>query len=308
MAMTSHHTDISTPLWIRMLPQSWQPYMYLARYDRPVAIWILFLPCLWAFVLSGEALLFWKSILVFFVGSILMRGAGCIINDMADQKFDRKVGRTMGRPLAKESLSNIQALTFLAINLVLALLLLLQFNGQTILLGFAVVPLVVLYPFTKRWTHWPQLVLGLVFNWGVLMAWSAMGKDWSLEIFLLYGAAVLWTLGYDTIYGHQDREEDVALRLKSTAILFHGHLKLFLGTCFGLMMVCLLFVGVLKGFGWAYYGALGFVFFAFLLNVFTLEVEDKSSCLRAFRAQKFLGLLVLLALVVGLFGEKVNAL
>jgi len=289
------------PLWMSYLPSSIHPYIHLGRHDRLAALWILFFPCLWSFALSGIETVPIKTLILFFFGALLMRGAGCIIDDMTDQRIDRGVVRTRARPLAKGVLNNKQATMFLSVHLILGLIILLQFNRLTILMGVAFVPLIILYPFMKRWTHWAQLFLGLTFNGGVLMAWAACRDHLSVSVFILYGAAVLWTLGYDTIYGCQDRADDRVLGLKSTAILFYPRLKLFLLLCFSGMVFLLVLVGFMGSFRGAYYLGLGGVFLTFLYQVFDLEVDSPRSCLNVFRQQKIIGLLVLLALVAGKF-------
>lgn len=297
--MTNLHTDMRTPFWMQWLPDSFHPYIYLARYDRPSAIWILFFPCLWAFALAGMENVSRETFFLFFCGAILMRGAGCIMNDMADQNIDRHVERTRGRPLAKGSLNKFQALGFLALNLVLALWILMQFDARTILIGCLLMPLVILYPFMKRWTYWPQLFLGVTFNGGILMAWSAAGQDFSPGVWLLYLAAIVWTLGYDTIYGSQDLEDDLKLGMKSTAILFHVKQKLFLGACFSTMVGLFLALGLMHSFGWGYWAGLALLIFAFSAQIFRVQEGDKSTYLKVFKEQKYIGFLVFLMLVLG---------
>jgi 4-hydroxybenzoate polyprenyltransferase len=301
MARRNIPHDIRIPLWMRYLPSSLHPYIHLGRHDRLAALWMLFFPCLWSFVLSGIETVPVKTLILFFFGALLMRGAGCTINDMTDQKIDSGVRRTRERPLAKGVLNNKQALLFLGAQLLLGLLILLQFNLFTILIGIAFIPLVILYPFMKRWTHWAQLFLGFTFNGGVLMAWTACHDYMPTSVLVLYGAAILWTLGYDTIYGCQDREDDITLGLKSTAILFCPRLKLFLSLCFSGMVFLLVLVGIMESLRGVYYGLLSLVLLVFLYQLIALEVDRPQSCLNVFRQQKVIGLLVFLAFLMGKF-------
>jgi 4-hydroxybenzoate polyprenyltransferase len=274
-------------------------YIKLGRYDHLAAVWILFSPCLWVFALSGITTVPPKTLILFFLGSLLMRSAGCIINDMTDQTIDRKVGRTITRPLAKGTLSNKHALCFLVLHLILGFFILIQFNRLTIAIGVALLPLIIIYPLMKRWTYWAQLFLGITFNGGVLMAWTSLHNNLDLDAFLLYGAAILWTLGYDTIYGYQDKDDDQALGLKSTAVLFQNHLKAFVLSCFCSMILLLSFVGLSKTLHWSYYMYLGIVLLTFVYQVFKVDIGDKKKCLYVFQQQYVIGILVFLGLLMG---------
>ena len=295
--MTITHTDIRTPFWMKHIPTSWHPYFYLGRYDRPIGILILFFPCLWVFTLT-EKLHNIPLLLLFFLGSILMRGAGCILNDMADRKFDGKIERTKMRPLAQGSLTSHQALVFLGVHLSLALLVLVQLNPLTIMLGIAALPLVMLYPFMKRWTYWPQAFLGLTFNWGVLMTYTETTLSFHPKILLIYGAAFFWTLGYDTIYGFQDKEGDLGLGLKSTALLFDKNPQTFLGLCFLIMFLLLALFGALEGYSNFYYGTLTLPLTFLLYKVWRLDTTNPSECLQIFRFQKIVGVMVFCAMLI----------
>jgi len=291
------HTDIRRVSWIESLPPFFRPYLYLARLDRPIGFWLLFLPCLWSFGLSETWS--WMTVFFFLWGSIFMRSAGCVINDLADQSFDQKVERTKTRPLAAGALTKHQALSFLVLLLGGAFLILLQLKKITILMGFFFLPLVILYPFMKRWTYWPQLFLGLVFNGGILMAWVDGKGALSLEPLLLYGAGIFWTLGYDTVYGYQDKEEDEGLGLKSTALLFKDQLKPFLLGCFSVMIFLLISIGVYNEYTKIYYGILISLYSWFIYQVWFLNSNDKQNLLALFRSQKWVGFWVLGAILLG---------
>src|SRR5579872_2895128 len=226
------HTDIVATGWVARLPRSWLPYLLLARVDRPIGAWLLFLPGLWGILLAGppaaEAI---RLILLFAIGSVVMRSAGCVVNDLWDRDLDRQVARTAGRPLASGMLRPRHALIFLAILLLAGLLILLQLNRLAQLLGAASLLLVALYPLAKRVTWWPQLMMGFTFGFGAPLGYAAgaghLGAAWAT----LYAAAILWDLGFDTIYAHQDREDDALVGIGSTARLFGEHTAPFLAAC-----------------------------------------------------------------------------
>ncbi|HLO76375.1 MAG TPA: 4-hydroxybenzoate octaprenyltransferase, partial [Magnetospirillum sp.] len=210
--------DIPVGNWIdRWVPAATRPYLRLMRLDRPIGTWLLLFPCWWSAALAAprwpDAWLF----VLFAVGSVVMRGAGCTINDIADHKFDAMVERTKGRPIPSGAVSVKRAALFLAVQLVIGLAILVQLNAVTIGLGIASLLLVFPYPLMKRITWWPQAWLGLTFNWGALMGWAAVRGDLEPPALLLYAAGILWTLGYDTIYAHQDKEDDALIGVKSTA-------------------------------------------------------------------------------------------
>jgi len=214
-------SDIPPQSWIDRVPgEGLRPYLRLARLDRPIGTWLLLLPCWWATAMAAPG---WPDpwfLGLFAVGALVMRGAGCTVNDIADREFDKKVARTAGRPIASGQVSVAQALAFLALQLGIGLAVLLQFNGYTVILGVSSLALVAIYPFAKRVTYWPQFVLGLTFNWGALVGWAAVTGGLEAPAVLLYAAGILWTMGYDTIYAHQDKEDDVLIGVKSTALKF----------------------------------------------------------------------------------------
>ncbi|MCA3394938.1 MAG: 4-hydroxybenzoate octaprenyltransferase, partial [Roseomonas sp.] len=213
------HTDIRTTGWVARLPQAWRPYALLMRLDRPIGSWLLFLPGLWAFALVAPD---WRQGLwltaLFGLGAVLMRGAGCVVNDLWDRDLDRQVERTAGRPLASGALRARHALVFLALVLAAALLILLQLNRTAQWLGIASLLPVVLYPLAKRVTDWPQAVLGVIFSWAAPMGYAAVTGGLDLAAFALWAAGFFWILGYDTIYAHQDREDDALVGIRSSAL------------------------------------------------------------------------------------------
>lgn len=282
-------------------------YVRLARLDKPVGIWLLLWPCYWALAMAeekGGSHLYYY--VLFAVGAVVMRSAGCVINDMWDADFDKKVARTRARPIAAGEISQREALGFLAVLLVLGLVILLQFNAVTILLGFCSVPLIVLYPLMKRVTWWPQAFLGLVFNFGALMGVSAVSGDISFASVVLYASCIFWTLGYDTIYAHQDKEDDALIGVKSTALKFSDKPKVPVVIFY--IIQALLLMGVLFGAGGgteAGFGAgsgmawlAGVVPVAFMVFVlWRWNPESTESSLRSFKANQIYGALVFLAIV-----------
>jgi 4-hydroxybenzoate polyprenyltransferase len=221
----THIADAKAQNWIeRFAPAALLPYAQLARLDRPIGWWLLLLPCWWSLALAQIAIgggmpNFWYALL-FLIGAIVMRGAGCTLNDLADADFDGKVERTKQRPIPSGRVSKSQALVFLALQLFFGLIVVLQFNWFTIKLAAASLIIVAIYPFMKRFTHWPQFVLGLAFNWGALVGWSSVTGSLAWPPVLLYAAGIFWTLAYDTIYAHQDKDDDILIGVKSTALLF----------------------------------------------------------------------------------------
>ena len=226
MIETSHHiADAGRDNWVeRLLPHALQPYAQLMRLDRPIGWWLLLLPCWWGLFLAqisrGGGLPNLWFVFLFLFGSVIMRGAGCTLNDIVDRKFDALVARTKGRPIPSGRVSVRRAFVFLASQCLVGLAVLLQFNLYTIVLGSVSLLIIAIYPFMKRITNWPQLVLGLAFNWGALVGWSVVHGSLAWPAFTLYLGGIFWTLGYDTIYAHQDKEDDALIGVKSTALQF----------------------------------------------------------------------------------------
>lgn len=296
------HTDIERGGWVGKLPRVMAPYAILARLDRPIGAWLLFLPGLWSILIGRAA---WpetlRLIVLFGIGSVVMRSAGCVVNDMWDRKIDRLVARTAGRPLASGALSMRQATVFLAGLLCVGLAILLSLNGRAQLLGASSLILVALYPAAKRVTWWPQAMLGITFGFGAPLGYVAATRHFDLVALLLYLAVFFWILGYDTIYAHQDREDDALVGVRSTARLFAETSQPFLAVCFALTVGLLVASGVLAGLsGWF---LVMLVLPAALLarEVIALDVNDPSLCLALFKSNKWVGLAVGLALLAGRF-------
>ena len=273
-----------------------RPYAVLARLDRPVGIWLLLLPGWWAIALASGGFTAmnaydWRIFILFGIGAVVMRSAGCVINDLWDRKFDRAVERTSLRPLASGALDVKQAIIFLILLLCCGLVILLQMNVMTVLLGFLSVPLIVLYPLMKRWTWWPQAFLGLIFNFGALMGWTAVSGIIGLPALLLYIGGIFWTLGYDTIYAHQDKEDDALVGVKSTALKFGARSRTYVAGFYVLAWVLMAAAG---GFG-----SLVFLLPAAAQLVWQMRVwdmKDPASSLRVFKSNSVFGGLVFLGL------------
>ena len=274
-------------------------FIELTRLNKPVGFMLLFWPCSWglayAYSIKQNLDLFVKYLILFFLGAILMRSAGCIFNDIVDKNYDKKVSRTKVRPIASGKISITQSLIYVGVLCFVAFVILLQFNFLTILLGMASMLLAFSYPFMKRITYWPQLFLGLTFNWGIMMAWTSMNNSISHEIILLYISAIFWTLGYDTIYGAQDLFEDEIIGLKSTAIKFKRNMKLFVTVVYSISIFFLLtFLNYTNNLG------LNFFLILFISSlIFQIYIFDKNkpvTCFNAFKLNNYSGLFLFLAL------------
>jgi len=294
------HTDIAASGWVSRMPITWLPYLLLARLDRPIGIWLLFLPGLWGILLARTN---WphtlRLIVLFGIGSVVMRAAGCVVNDLWDRDIDRQVARTAGRPLASGAIQPRHALIFLAVLLGCGLLVLLSLNRMAQELGVASLVLVALYPVAKRVTWWPQLVMGFTFGFGAPIGYAAASGRIDLSWVLLYAAAIFWDLGFDTIYAHQDREDDALVGVYSTARLFGERTRPFLGICYAAAVVMFALAGWSSGLmGWFY---LALVLPAGLLarQVATIDIHNPERCLSLFRANREVGLAFGLALLIG---------
>ncbi len=297
----SAHTDIVAGGWIARCPPAWRPYLLLARLDRPIGAWLLFLPGLWGILLAGAGLgrSAWLIVL-FALGSVVMRAAGCVVNDLWDRDIDRLVARTAARPLASGALRPRQALAFLAVLLAVGLAILLQLNPLARVLGAGSLLLVGLYPLAKRVTWWPQLVMGFTFGFGAPLGYAAAAGRIDAAWAALYGAAILWDLGFDTIYAHQDREDDALAGVKSTARLFGARTRPFLAACYAAALALLALAGWLGGLGAWFYPALALPGALLGYQVTALNIDDPAGCLRLFRLNREVGLAVALALLAGL--------
>ena len=277
-------------------------FINLTRLNKPIGFMLLFWPCSWglayAFKYNQNLELFIYYLVLFFLGSVLMRSAGCIVNDIVDKNFDKQVERTKNRPIASGVISLKKSFFYVLALCSLAFVILIQFNFFTIILGMSSMILAFTYPFMKRITYWPQLFLGLTFNWGIIMAWAAMGMDFNLEIILLYFAAIFWTLGYDTIYGVQDMSDDEIIGLKSTAIKFKNNIKLFVGASYAIT-IFLLFLILYNKIG---INIISILFILFIsLKIFQIIYFDKKNpqkCLNAFKLNNLSGLVLFLVFVI----------
>lgn len=287
----------STGNWVdRLAPIRLRPYLRLARLDRPIGSWLLLMPCWWS---AGLAAVYahepypnpWHGVL-FFIGAFAMRGAGCTWNDIVDRDIDAKVERTRSRPIPSGQVGVRHALAFLVLQALIGLTVLLQFNWFTILVGIASLGVVVIYPFMKRITYWPQIVLGLAFSWGALMGWPALLARLDWQPLVLYAGAIAWVIGYDTIYAHQDREDDALIGLKSTAILFGDRTRPILAAFYAAACVLLGIAGFGAGGGAVFAG--GLVIFAFHLawQVRRLDIHDPNLCLVLFKSNREAGLIL----------------
>jgi len=268
-------------------------FINLTRLNKPTGIMLLFWPCTWglAYAYSIEQnlnqLLYF--LLLFFLGSVLMRSAGCIVNDIVDKDIDKKVQRTKKRPLACNLISIKLALIYTSVLCGLAFLILIQFNKLTIILGFTSMVLAFSYPFMKRITHWPQLFLGLTFNWGIIMAWTATTNTISLEIIILYTSAIFWTLGYDTIYGAQDVADDEIIGVKSTSVKFKNNIKLFVSFCYFVSSALVIFLFYSK-FNSNNYSLLVIIYILSLMyQIIRFKKNNPKECLKIFKINTFSG-------------------
>ena len=292
----------STGNWVDRLAPAWaRPYLRLARLDRPIGSWLLLLPCWWSVGLAAvgarEGVNLWHLVL-FFVGAFAMRGAGCTWNDIVDRDLDARVERTRSRPIPSGQVTVAAAAAFLALQALVGLAVLLQFNRFTVYVGFASLAVVVVYPFMKRITYWPQIVLGLAFSWGALMGWPATFARLDPPAILLYAGAISWVIGYDTIYAHQDREDDALIGIKSTALLFRERTKPMLALFYALAVALLALAGFSAGAGMIF--ALGLLAFALHLawQIARLDVDNPVNCLAVFKSNRDAGLILFAGLVL----------
>ncbi len=296
----SAESDTPSGHWIdRFAPARLRPYLRLARIDRPIGTWLLLFPCWWSVSLASQGLPDPVLFALFAIGALVMRGAGCTINDIADRNFDAQVARTAGRPIPSGAVSVAMAFVFLGLQLLAGLLVLLQFNAFAILTGAASLVLVAVYPFTKRVTYWPQAVLGLTFNWGALLGWAAVQGNLAPPAFVLYGAGVFWTLGYDTIYAHQDKEDDIQIGVKSTALKLGGATRPWLIFFYGAALALIALSGWLAGLAWPFYALLGLVALHMAWQVKSVRIDDPGDCLAKFKSNGHLGWIVLAAILAG---------
>jgi 4-hydroxybenzoate polyprenyltransferase len=292
----------STGNWVDGVAPAWaRPYLRLARLDRPIGSWLLLMPCWWSVGLAAvharSQVNVWH-LLLFFIGAFAMRGAGCTWNDIVDRDLDSQVERTRSRPIPSGQVTVASAAAFLMLQALVGLAVLLQFNRFTIYVGFASLAVVAIYPFMKRITYWPQIVLGLAFSWGALMGWPATFARLDLPALLLYAGAICWVIGYDTIYAHQDREDDALIGIKSTALLFRERTKPMLALFYALAVALIALAGWSAGAGLVF--ALGLLAFAAHLawQIARLDVDDPIDCLVVFKSNRDAGLILFAGLVL----------
>ena len=281
-------------------------FVELTRLKKPIGYMLLFWPCAWgltiAYDFSSDFKIYFFYLLLFFLGSVLMRSAGCIVNDILDRKYDKKVFRTKDRPIASGKISIKLALFYSALLCFIAFLVLVNFNLFTIIIALASMPLAFTYPLMKRLTYWPQLFLGVTFNYGLILGWTSINPEINLLPLIFYFGAIFWTLGYDTIYGFQDIKDDEIIGLKSTSIKFKSNPIIFLYICYTLFLISLIVLGYLSEFSGLYYVFLLIIvchMYFFQLKKF--RSDNSSICLKIFKSNNLLGLLILISLFIGKF-------
>ena len=279
-------------------------FIELTRLNKPIGYMLLFWPCLWgltiAYDFNSDLNIFFTYGILFLIGAILMRSAGCIVNDIADKQFDKKVNRTKNRPIASEKISIKLAIIYVLVLCSIAFLVLINFNKFTILMALLSMPLAFTYPLMKRFTFWPQLFLGITFNYGLVLAWISIKNEVSLVPILFYFGAIFWTLGYDTIYGYQDIKDDEIIGIKSTSIKFKENPKKFILICYTFFLASLILIGMLMSFNIIYFMLLIIPIYQLIIHQLKkIEIENPNSCLEKFKSNNFLGLIIFLNLLMG---------
>ena len=278
-------------------------FIELTRLKKPIGFMLLFWPCAWGLTLAHDFSNDFKNyffyLILFFLGAVLMRSAGCIVNDILDKEYDKKVERTLNRPIASNNISVKVGILYSATLCFLALLVLLNFNKITIILALGSMPLAFTYPLMKRFTYWPQLFLGITFNYGLILGWTAITSQINLIPILFYFGAIFWTLGYDTIYGYQDIKDDEIIGLKSTSIKFKGTAKKFLFTCYSFLTILFIVGGYYMNFHYSYFVLLIIpIFHLFFYQIKIFNLKSPSSCLRAFKSNNLFGLIILMNILI----------
>ena len=281
-------------------------FIELIRLKKPIGFMLLFWPCAWglaiAYDFSNNIKFYFFYLLLFFLGSVLMRSAGCIVNDIMDEKFDKKVERTKNRPIASGRVSKELGLIYTLILCLLAFLILINFNWFTIILALGSMPLAFSYPLMKRYTYWPQLFLGITFNYGLILGWVSMKNSLDIVPIIFYIGAIFWTLGYDTIYGFQDIKDDEIIGIKSTSIKFKKNPIIFLSICYSIFTLFTLMTGILMKFNNLFFIILILPFLhLFAYQVRNIKINDDLNCLKIFKSNNFFGLLILLTIIIGKF-------
>ena len=279
-------------------------FIELTRLNNPIGYMLLFWPCLWGLTLvydfDGEITIYFKYLTLFFLGSMIMRSAGCIVNDIADKEFDKKVQRTKNRPVASGKISVKLAWSYTLTLCFFAFLILINFNLFTIILAIGSIPFAFTYPLMKRFTYWPQFFLGITFNYGIILGWVSINDGLNLAPVILYIGAIFWTLGYDTIYGFQDIKDDEIIGLKSTSIKFKKKPSLFLISCYLITITCLLVIGTIMKFNFIFYTFLIIPFLhLFFYQIKNLNIEISENCSKIFKSNNILGFLIFINLLLG---------
>ena len=279
-------------------------FIDLTRVKKPIGFMLLFWPCAWgltvAYDFSGEKITYLFYLFLFLSGSVLMRSAGCIINDIADKEYDKRVSRTKNRPIANGKISVKRGFFYSSVLCLIALIVLLQFNNFTILLALGSMPLAFTYPLMKRYTYWPQLFLGITFNYGLILGWTSITNEINLIPIIFYFGAIFWTLGFDTVYGFQDINDDEIIGLKSTSIKFKDNSKLFISLCYLIFSIILILVGWLSKYNIFYFMLQIIISFQlFYYQVYKLNIKNSELCLNIFKSNNILGFLIFINLIVG---------
>ena len=308
-AQNARVADAPSDNWVyRLLPPPLWPYAQLARWDRPIGWQLLLWPCWWSALLAANVAIpagfqtipgFLWHMFLFMVGAIVMRGAGCTYNDLVDYDIDMKVARTRSRPLPSGRVSKTLAKIFMVVQALIGLVVLLQFNGFTIVLGICSLAIVAIYPFAKRFTDWPQFFLGLAFSWGALVGWAAVFSSLSAAPMVLYVGAVLWTIGYDTLYAHQDKEDDELIGVRSTARLFGDRTKAWLTGIYAFAALAFMLAAWMVGCPWPVLVGLAFVIVLLARQIIVLDIDDPDQCLKLFKSNNHVGWAVSLSLALG---------
>ena len=279
-------------------------FIELTRLKKPIGYMLLFWPCAWGltiaydFSMNKDIYLFY--LLLFILGSVLMRSAGCIVNDILDRKFDKRVFRTKDRPIASGKISVGLAIFYSGILCLMAFIVLINFNLFTIIIALASMPLAFTYPLMKRFTYWPQLFLGITFNYGLILGWTSINNEINLIPIIFYFGAIFWTLGYDTVYGFQDIKDDEIIGLKSTSIKFKSNPIIFLYICYTILLLSLITVGYLNEFNQLYFIFLiTIIYHMYFFQLKNFNSKEPSVCLKIFKSNNFLGLLIFISLLIG---------
>jgi 4-hydroxybenzoate polyprenyltransferase len=279
-------------------------FVELTRLKKPIGYMLLFWPCAWGLTIAYDFSLnkydYFFYLLLFFLGSVLMRSAGCIVNDILDRKFDKRVLRTKDRPIASGRISVELAIFYSGFLCIMAFFVLINFNLFTIVIALASMPLAFTYPLMKRFTYWPQLFLGITFNYGLILGWTSINAEINLIPIIFYFGAIFWTLGYDTIYGFQDIKDDEIIGLKSTSIKFKSNPIIFLYICYTVLSLCLIIVGYLNEFKELYFIFLiTVIYHMYFFQLKNFNSKEPSNCLRIFKSNNFLGLLIFILVLIG---------